>query len=157
MRLQRFPIDLKQSSIKMMKKTVLALVSLGFVLNVQAFDKTQVNLANEFWGTWTVYNAKTQCTESYQFTKPDQFIYSTKQKQMAGDFAVLRNENAQALDVLAMKVKTDNKKAGCGGEPVDYTDVDVRLSLKWVSAKTAELCTDREGKQCTGLYFIKQK
>ncbi|WP_151810998.1 hypothetical protein [Acinetobacter bereziniae] len=141
----------------MMKKTVLALVSLGFALNVQAFDKTQVNLANEFWGTWTVYNAKTQCTESYQFTKPDQFIYSTKQKRMTGEFAVLRNQNVQALDVLAMKVKADNKKAGCGGEPVDYTDVDVRLSLKWVSAKTAELCTDREGKQCTGLYLIKQK
>ncbi|MFW1799420.1 hypothetical protein ACG9YX_05180 [Acinetobacter nematophilus] len=141
----------------MMKKIVLTLVGLGFALHVQAFDKTQVNLANEFWGTWSVYNAKTQCTESYQFTKPAQFIYTTKHKQMAGDFAVLRNENAQTLDVLAMKVKTDNKKAGCSGVAVDYTNADVRLSLKWISAKTAELCTDREGKQCTGLYLVKQK
>lgn len=48
---------------------------------------------------------------------------------MTGDFAILRNENAQALDVLAMKVKLDNKKAGCGGEPVDYSNADIRLSL----------------------------
>ncbi|MCS4298707.1 MULTISPECIES: hypothetical protein [Acinetobacter] len=141
----------------MMKKIVLALLSFGFAMQTQAFDKTQVNLVNDFWGTWTVYNAKAQCTESYQFTQPDQFTYTTKQKRMTGDFAILRNENAQALDVLAMKVKLDNKKAGCGGAPVDYSNTDIRLSLKWISAKTAELCTDREGKQCTGLYLIKQK
>lgn len=149
--------NLNVLSIKMMKKILLALVVFVFAIQTQAYDKTQVNLANDFWGTWTVYNAKAQCTESYQFTQPDQFTYSTKQKRLTGDFAILRNENAQALDVLAMKVKLDNKKAGCGGTPVDYSNTDIRLSLKWISAKTAELCTDREGKQCTGLYLIKQK
>ena len=142
---------------EMMKKIVFAVMGLGFALQAQAFDKSQVNLANDFWGTWSVYNAKTQCTESYQFVKPGQFTYTTKQKRMTGDFAILRSKEAADLDVLAMKVKTDNKKAGCGGQPVDYTNADIRLSLKWSSAKTAELCTDREGKQCTGLYLIKQK
>lgn len=142
---------------EMMKKIVFAVMGLGFALQAQAFDKSQVNLANDFWGTWSVYNAKTQCTESYQFVKPGQFTYTTKQKRMTGDFAILRSKEAADLDVLAMKVKVDNKKAGCGGQPVDYTNADIRLSLKWSSAKTAELCTDREGKQCTGLYLIKQK
>ena len=142
---------------EMMKKIVFAVMGLGFALQAQAFDKSQVNLANDFWGTWSVYNAKTQCTESYQFVKPGQFTYTTKQKRMTGDFAILRSKEAADLDVLAMKVKTDNKKAGCGGQPVDYTNADIRLSLKWSSSKTAELCTDREGKQCTGLYLIKQK
>lgn len=102
--------NLNVLSIKMMKKILLTLVVFVFAIQTQAYDKTQVNLANDFWGTWTVYNAKAQCTESYQFTQPDQFTYSTKQKRLTGDFAILRNENAQALDVLAMKVKLDNKK-----------------------------------------------
>ncbi len=140
-----------------MKKLAVAIAGLGLAFQVQAIDKNQVNLANDFWGTWSVYNAKTQCTETYQFTKPGQFSYSTKQKKMTGDFAILRSKEAQELDVLAMKVKTDNKQAGCGGQPVDYTNADIRLSLKWASAKTAELCTDNAGKQCTGLYLIKQK
>lgn len=141
----------------MIKKIAVAVVGFGLALQAQAFDKSQVNLANDFWGTWTVYNAKTQCTESYQFAKPGQFTYTTKQKKMAGEFAVLRSKEPQNLDVLAMKVKTDNKQAGCGGQAVDYTNADIRLSLKWSSAKTAELCTDAVGKQCTGLYLIKQK
>lgn len=140
-----------------MKKIVFAALGLGLAMQVQAFDKSQVNLANDFWGTWSIFNAKTQCTETYQFTKPQQFTYTTKQKRMTGDFSVLRSKDAKALDILAMKVKVDNKKAGCGGQPVDYTNADIRLSLRWMSAKTAELCTDREGKQCTGLYLIKQK
>ncbi|WP_089604182.1 hypothetical protein [Acinetobacter piscicola] len=140
-----------------MKKIVFAALGLGLAMQAQAFDKSQVNLANDFWGMWSIYNAKTQCTETYQFTKPQQFTYTTKQKKMTGEFAVLRSNDAKTLDILAMKVKTDNKKAGCGGQPVDYTNADIRLSLRWMSAKTAELCTDREGKQCTGLYLIKQK
>ena len=140
-----------------MKKIVFAALGLGLAMQVQAFDKSQVNLANDFWGTWSIYNAKTQCTETYQFTKPQQFTYTTKQKRMTGDFSVLRSNDAKALDILAMKVKVDNKKAGCGGQSIDYTNADIRLSLRWMSAKTAELCTDREGKQCTGLYLIKQK
>lgn len=141
----------------MLKKLALVMIGLGCAIQAQAFDKSQVNLENDFWGTWSVYNAKTQCTEAYQFAKPGNFTYTTKQKKMTGNFAILRNKEANVLDILAMKVKTDNKKAGCSGQVVDYTNADMRLSLKWVSAKTAELCTDREGKQCTGLYLIKQK
>ena len=141
----------------MLKKLALVMIGLGCAIQGQAFDKSQVNLENDFWGTWSVYNAKTQCTETYQFSKPGQFNYATRQKKMTGEFAILRSKEPQSLDVLAMKVKTDNKSAGCSNEVVDYTNVDVRLSLKWASAKTAELCTDQLGAQCTGLYLIKQK
>ena len=55
------------------------------------------------------------------------------------------------------EIKNDNKKAGCAAQSVDYTKVKINLTLKWISARTAELCTDREGKKCTGLYLIKQK
>ncbi|RZG83269.1 hypothetical protein EXE10_11240 [Acinetobacter sp. WCHAc060033] len=140
-----------------MKKIAIAVLGLGLVFQAQAFDKKQVNLTNDFWGTWSIYNAKMQCTETYQFTKPGQFNYSAKQKKMTGDFAILRSQAAQDLDVLAMKVKTDNKQPSCGNQAVDYTNADIRLSLKWLSAKTAELCIDAAGKQCTGLYLIKQK
>lgn len=141
----------------MLKKIAVAVLALGSVVQAQAFEKSQVNLANDFWGTWSVYNAKTQCTETYQFSKPGQFNYATRQKKMTGEFAILRSKEPQSLDVLAMKVKTDNKSAGCSNEVVDYTNADVRLSLKWTSAKTAELCIDQLGTQCTGLYLIKQK
>ena len=141
----------------MMKKIVVAMIGLGLALQAQAFDKNQVNLVNDFFGTWTVYNAKTQCTETYQFVKPEQFSYTTKQKKMTGDFAVLRNKDPKVLDLLTMNIKTDNKKAGCNGQVKDYTSGKVNLTLKWMSAKTVELCTDREAKQCTGLYMIKQK
>ena len=141
----------------MMKKIVFAMISFGFALQAQAFDKNQVNLANDFWGTWSIYNAKAKCTETYQFKKPGQFTYSVKQKNMTGDFAVLRSKEAKELDILALKVKTDNKQAGCAEQAIDYTNADIRLSMKWLSAKNAELCVDNEGKQCTGLYLIKQK
>ena len=140
----------------MLKRIAMVVCSFGVTLSAQAFDKTQVNLSNDFWGTWAVYNAKTKCTEAYQFAKPGQFTYTTKQKRMTGDFAILRNQDPKMLDVLSMKVKTDNKKAGCSGQVVDYTNADIALSLKWISAKSAELCTDNEGKQCTGLYLMKQ-
>ena len=126
-------------------------------LSTQAFDKTQVDLKKDFLGTWTVYNTKTKCTESYQFTQPAQVIYSAKQKKMSGEFAIVRNQDPKILDIFAMNVSKDNKKAGCNGQPTDFTKAQIRLSLKWISAKTAELCTDLEGKQCLGLYFIKQK
>lgn len=121
-----------------------------------ALNKTEINLDQQFWGTWSVYNAKNQCTETYQFSKPGKVSYSTQQKKMTGEFAVLRNQEPQRLDVLAMKINTDNQKPGCGGENTNYTNADIRLSLKWISAKSAELCTDVDGKQCTGLYLIKQ-
>ncbi|MFN0297937.1 hypothetical protein ACKVE0_10440 [Acinetobacter albensis] len=142
----------------MLKKLVLTVLGLGIVLPVQAFDKTQMNLNQDFWGTWSVYSPNAQCTETYQFSKPGQFTYTAKQKKMTGDFAILVNPDVKILDVLTMQIKTDNKKAGCTNQTVDYTNKDVNLSLKWISAKTAELCMDRRvGKQCTGLYLIKQK
>ena len=141
----------------MLKKIVLCVLSLGVIGQAQAFDKSQVNLSKDFFGTWTVYSAKTQCTETYQFTQPGQFVYTTKQKRMTGEFAVVRNQDAKILDWLAMDVKTDNKKAGCSGQANDYTGTKINLVLKWISPKTAELCLDREAKQCTGLYQIKQK
>lgn len=141
----------------MLKKIAVVVMSLGCALQAQAFDKNQINLKNDFWGTWSVYNAKSQCTETYQFTKPNQVTYSTKQKKMTGDFAVIRNTDANILDLLTLEIKNDNKKAGCAGQSVDYTKAKISLTLKWISARTAELCTDREGKKCTGLYLIKQK
>lgn len=134
----------------------MASLGLVFVINAHAFEKSQVNLEKDFWGKWSVFNAKSQCTENYEFKQPGQVTYSTKQKKMTGEFAVLRSKEANQLDVLAMKIKTDNQQAGCSNEKVNYTNADIRLSLKWISAKTAELCTDAEGKQCTGLYLIKQ-
>ncbi|WP_320077593.1 hypothetical protein [Acinetobacter lanii] len=139
-----------------MKKIVMASLGLFLTINAQAFEKSQVNLDKDFWGKWSVFNAKSQCTENYEFKQPGQVTYSSKQKKMSGEFAVLRSKEPQLLDVLAMKIKTDNQQAGCGNEKVNYTDADIRLGLKWVSKKSAELCTDAEAKQCTGLYLIKQ-
>lgn len=141
----------------MLKKVVGLVLMSSAALSVQAFDKTQMNLQKDFWGTWSVYNAKTQCTESYQFTQPAQVVYSAKQKKMTGEFSVIRTEDPKQLDVFAMTVNSDNKKAGCSGQTSDYSKSQIRLSLKWISAKTAELCTDLNGKQCLGLYLIKQK
>lgn len=139
-----------------MKRIGLVLCLLGLGLNAQAFDKSKLNLEKDFWGTWSVYNGKVQCTETYQFKKPGEFTYIAKQKKLTGEFAVLRNNDSNQLDVLLMDVKTDNKKIGCSQDIQDYTNAKVNLSLKWISAKTAELCVDREAKQCTGLYLIKQ-
>lgn len=141
----------------MLKKlSCFALLS-SMAWSAQAFDKTQMNLQKDFWGTWSVYNAKTQCTESYVFSQPAQVVYSAKQKKMTGEFSVIRTEDPKQLDVFAMMINTDNKKAGCSGQVTDYSKSQIRLSLKWISAKTAELCTDLDGKQCLGLYLIKQK
>lgn len=129
----------------------------AYALSAQAFDKTQVDLQKDFWGTWTVYNAKTQCTESYQFIQPSKVEYRAKQKKMTGEFSVTRTQDPKQIDVFAMSVNSDNKKAGCGSQAVDYSQKQINLGLKWISAKTAELCTDLEGKQCLGLYLIKQK
>ena len=129
--------------------------SLAF--SAQAFNKTQVDLQKDFWATWFVYNAKTQCSETYKFTQPSTVAYSAKQKKMNGEFAVIRTQDPKQLDVFAMNVISDNKKAGCDGKSVDYSNTQIRLGLKWISARTAELCTDLEAKQCLGLYLIKQK
>lgn len=139
----------------MFKKMILVAVVLVYTTQVMALDKSKISLDQVFWGNWSVYNAQSKCTETYTFTKPGKFTYTTKQKSMSGEFAVLRSKTATDLDVLAMKVVNDNKKAGCGGQVNDYTNADIRLSLKWISPRSAELCTDIEGKKCTGLFFNK--
>lgn len=141
----------------MLKKISCLVVASSLAFSAQAFNKTQVDLQKDFWGTWSVYNAKTQCTETYKFTQPSTVAYSAKQKKMNGEFAVIRTQDPKQLDVFAMNVVSDNKKAGCGGQVVDYSNTQIRLGLKWISARTAELCTDLEAKQCLGLYLIKQK
>ena len=138
------------------KISCLALASVC-TFSAQAFDKTQMDLQKNFWGTWSVYNAQTKCTETYQFTQPAQVAYSAKQKKMTGEFSVIRTQDPNQIDVFAMSVGADNKKAGCGNQATDYSKAQIRLGLKWISAKTAELCSDLEGKKCLGLYFIKQK
>lgn len=142
----------------MLKQIILgSVLVIGLLPVVHAADKQKINLENDFWGTWSVYNAKAQCTETYEFKKPGQFTYTAKQKKLTGEFAVITNADPKMLDVLIMDVKTDNKKSGCSKDIQDYSNAKVNLSLKWVSANTAELCVDREAKQCTGLYMIKQK
>jgi hypothetical protein len=140
----------------MFKQVALAGLILGLTSNAIALDKTKVSLDQVFWGTWSVYNSKSKCTEVYSFAKPGKFTYTTRQKTMSGEFAVLRSKSVNELDVLAMKVVNDNKLAGCSGQVNDYTNADIRLSLKWLSPKSAELCTDLEGKACTGLFLNKQ-
>jgi len=76
---------------------------------------------------------------------------------MSGEFSVIRTQDAKQVDIFAKKISSDNKKLGCSGESTDYSKVQIRLGLKWISAKTAELCTDIEAKQCLGLYLIKQQ
>lgn len=141
----------------MLKKLVFITLSLGMAVQAQAIEKSQVNLDKDFWGTWTIYNAQKKCSETYQFSKPGQFQYTSLKKRMTGNFAVMRNtKDTKALDILTMKVATDNKQESCGGTAVDLTNKQLNLTLKWVSAKTAQICSDTEGKKCTGLYLIKQ-
>lgn len=139
----------------MIKQLGLGILALGLAVNTYALNKNLVDLDSNFWGSWSVYNSKNKCTETYQFLKPGKLNYIGKQKKMTGEFAVLRSKEDNLLDVLAIKIETDNQKPGCGVEKVNYTNSDIRLSLKWISPKTAELCTDAEGKQCSGLYLIK--
>lgn len=141
----------------MLKKVALLAVALGCTLQVQAFDKTQTVLDKDFWGTWSVYNSKNKCTETYQFTKPGQFKYNSKAKAMSGNFAVMRNKDAQSLDILTMKITSDNKKASCADAAQDFNNKTLSMGLKWVSKSTAQICSDAEGKQCSPLYLIKQK
>ncbi|MFW2079285.1 hypothetical protein ACG94X_16565 [Acinetobacter sp. ULE_I010] len=140
-----------------LKKIALITVALGCTFQVQAFEKKQMVLANVFWGTWSIYNAQNKCTETYQFKKPGQFQYTSKLKSMSGNFSVMRNTDLKTLDILTMKVNTDNKKASCAQASKDFTGQTLSLGLKWVSQNTAQICSDTEGKQCSSLYLIKQK
>lgn len=140
----------------MLKKIALVVVALSCAVQAQAFDKKQMVLDKDFWGTWSVYNSKNKCTETYQFTKPGQFKYSSKAKAMSGNFAVMRNQDPKSLDILTMKIASDNKKASCADAANDFTNKTLSMGLKWVSKTTAQVCSDAEGKKCSSLYIIKQ-
>lgn len=147
----------KDKELSMFKKLTFVFLSLGIMSHAQAFDKTQVNLDQSFWGTWVIYNSQQKCSETYQFKKPGQFQYSSLQKKMSGNFSVMRDtKNVNNLDILNMKVATDNKKASCGSVETDLANKNLSFSLKWVSPKTAQICMDTIGKQCSSLYLIKQ-
>ena len=140
-----------------MIKKVLFLLFLGLTISsAQAFDKNQVDLDKEFWGTWTLYNPQTKCTEVFNFKKPGDFTYQVNKKLLVGNFAVVRS-NSSGLDLLMMNVKTDNKLEGCASDQNDYSNVNIQLALKWTSPQRAEVCTDAEAKQCSGLFLIKSK
>lgn len=141
----------------MLKKIGLITAALACTFQVHAFEKKQMVLANDFWGTWSIYNAQNKCTETYQFKKPGQFQYTSKLKSMSGNFAVMRNNDTKALDILTMKVTADNKKASCAQASKDFSNQTLSFGLKWVSKNTAQICSDSEGKQCSSLYLIKQK
>lgn len=136
------------------------MVMLGLTFQVQAFDKSEVNLDEIFWGTWTIYNAEDKCLETYQFTKPSTFQYLSLQKRMQGDFAVLRNTQEVAdLYILKLRVVTDNQKASCAdrAQVSDYRNADLSLALKWITKGAAQLCADIKGNHCSNLYMVKKE
>jgi hypothetical protein len=140
----------------MLKKICLSVLFIASAFNVQAFDKSNVNLDKEFWGTWSLYNPKTQCTETFEFKKPGNFVYKVNKKNLAGGFAVVRSNAPTQLDILLMDIATDNKLEGCAGDKRDYSKERIELALKWISPHAAEICTDAEGKQCSGLFLTKK-
>ena len=144
-------------TLKMLKKIALLSVVFASTLQAHAYDKNQTVLDQDFWGTWSVFNAANNCSESYQFIKPGQFKYSSQAKIMSGSFAVMRNQDSNALDILTMKITADNKKASCADAAIDLNNQTLSLGLKWVSKSTAQICADVEAKQCSPLYLIKQK
>lgn len=77
-------------------------------------------------------------------------------KHLTGGFAVVRSNAPTQLDILLMDVTTDNKLEGCAGDKRDYSKERIQLALKWISPKVAEICTDDEAKQCTGLFLTKK-
>lgn len=141
----------------MLKKIIWMSVGILMACNVQAFDKKQINPEQDIWGTWTIHNEKLNCSEVYQFSKPGQLTYTSNEKRITGDFAIWRSMLNQDLDLLSVQVKSDNKAASCGGPAIDMTNGKLQLNLKWISATSAELCSDHEAKLCSGLYLIKQK
>lgn len=143
--------------LKMLKKIALLSVVLASTLQAHAYDKNQTVLDQNFWGTWSVFNAANNCSESYQFIKPGQFKYSSKAKVMSGSFAVMRSQDTNMLDILTMKITADNKKASCADAAMDLNNQTLSLGLKWESQSKAQICADVEAKQCSPLYLIKQK
>lgn len=140
----------------MLKKLFVLFTTILFVTQVSAIDKNKVDLNTAFWGTWSIFSPATVCTENYQFNQPGTFIYKAQEKQLAGEFAVVRHKENKLLDVLILDIKQDNGLAGCAGDASNYLGQKSSLSLKWVSPISAEICTDEIGKKCTGLYFNKR-
>lgn len=140
----------------MIKKMLFLLGTLLCITQVQAIEKNKIDLNQTFWGTWGIFNPAKACTETYQFSQPGNFIYKAKQKQLSGEFAIIRHNDAKVLDVLMMDIKEDNGLAGCSAEANNYQGKQSKLSLKWISSTSAEICIDSIGKQCTGLYLNKR-
>ena len=127
-----------------------------FVTQVFAIDKKQINLNQTIWGTWGLFNPSTACTENYMFSQPGTFVYKAQKKELKGDFAVVRNNDAKIFDLLILEIQSDNGEIGCGGDNNNYQGQKSNFFLKWLSPTSAELCLDNTGKQCTGLYLNKR-
>ncbi len=140
----------------MIKKILILFTTILFATHVSAIEKTQIDLSKTFWGTWGIFNPKTACSENYHFSQPGNFIYQAQQKQLSGEFAVIRHKDTKILDNLILDIQNDNGLTGCGADNNNYKGKQSSFSLKWVSPIAAEICMDEIGKQCTGLYFNKR-
>lgn len=140
----------------MIKQIMILFAAMMFVSQVSAIEKNQINLDQIFWGNWLITNPSNSCTEKYQFKKPGQFIYQTQKKQLTGDFAVVRQDSNEKLDILVLDIQKDNGLAGCAGDMNNYQGKKSNFSLKWITQSSAEICTDDIGKECTGLYLNKK-
>ena len=78
----------------MLQKIALFSIGLALAFQAQAFDKNQINLQKDFFGNWTIYNAKNKCSETYKFIQADKFQYTSLNKRMTGVFGVLRDKNS---------------------------------------------------------------
>ena len=140
----------------MIKKIVVLCATMLCITQAFALEKNQINLNQTFWGTWGLFNPATSCSESYQFSQPGTFLYKAQQKELQGEFAVVRNSDAKVLDLLILEIQSDNGGTGCGSDNNNYQGKKSNFFLKWLSPTSAEICTDNIGKQCTGLYFNKR-
>ena len=126
------------------------------VTTAQAFDRNKVNLDN-FWGSWSVFNPKTTCTESFQFVQPGKFSYQAQAKQLVGEFALIRTTGNEKLDHLLLEIYEDNVLVGCEEQASNYKGQKSGFYLKLISLISAELCADPDGKNCTGLFLNRKE
>ena len=136
-------------------KSIILLIALLTSISTFAVDKKEVNLDQVFWGKWSIYNPKLSCSENYDFQKPDSFHYQENKKILDGLFALLRKDG-EDLDLLILNIQNDNGLQGCGTDTVNYQGKKSSFFLKWVTVHSAEICMDRFGTQCTGLYLTKK-
>lgn len=140
----------------MIKRILLPLAILMFITQVFAQDRHQLNLDQTFWGGWEIKNPLTSCKENYQFKKPSQFVYQVNKKNLSGEFAIVRNSSPEILDILILDIQKDNGLVGCNGDTNNYQGQRSNFSLKWINNNSAEICTDENGQQCTGLFLNKK-